>query len=393
MNGLKRLFNVRETYIGILAAIAFQLIFFCVWMTAYDGVNDRIGNLNIAIVNEDALIGEEIATEITRKIPLNVEQYVQIEKAKSAMNERKVDMIVQIPATLTESLKAGLTPEITYWINQSNASLSKSLMESSALQLNDQLNQHLFSMQKIEVTGLLAQQLHTLPLHDELANSIGENILSAIDILNDKPIETLIKKTNHVDGFAANFVPLMIIISSFVGAMVLTMQLEAAAGSLKEVTTKWELFFARQMINFATAFLLAFLTMGLMNAFQIQYQESFLIVYLFQSILFWAFLSLAQVFVLLFGNPGMLLNIFALSLQLVTSGVLVPKALLSEWYIKISSLLPATYGADGYYTILFGGNSSNIIENIQHLLSIICITLLVALGATAVKHKQKRILT
>lgn len=393
MNGLKKLLRVRETYLGIIAAVAFQLIFFCVWMTAYDGVNDRTDNLNIAIVNEDALIGEEITNGITHKTPFNVVKYEQIEQAKFDMNARKVDMIVHIPAVFTESFKTNSTPKITYWINQSNANMSKSLMESSALQLHDQVNQQIFSMQKSEITGTFTQQLQALPLHDELANSINENVMNAINVLNDKPIKMLVNKTNHIEGFAANFVPLMIIISSFVGAMVMTMQLEAATGFIKEVTTKWELFFARQLINFTTAFLLSFLTMGLMNAFHIQLQQSFLTVYLFQSILFWAFLSLTQVFVLLFGNPGMLLNILALSLQLVTSGVLVPKALLSNSYIKIASFLPATYGTDGYYTILFGGNYANVTDNVQHLLWIICITLLASLAATAIKQRGKKIST
>lgn len=390
MNGLKKLLRVRETYLGIIAAVAFQLIFFCVWMTAYDGVNDRIGNLNIAMVNEDESIGEEIANEFTHNIPFNVVKYAQIEQAKSAMHARKVDMIVHIPSTFTASLKSNSTPEITYWINQSNANMSKSLMESSALQFHNQVNQQIFSMLKSETTGTFTQQLQAISLPDELAKSINENVMNAINVLNDKPIEALIKKTNHIEGFAANFVPLMIIISSFVGAMVMTMQLEAATGFVKEVTTQWELFFARQLINFTMAFLLAFLTMGLMHALHIQLQQSFLTVYLFQSILFWAFLSLTQVFVLLFGNPGMLFNILALSLQLVTSGVLVPKALLSESYIKIASFLPATYGADGYYTILFGGNYANITDNIQHLLWIICVTLLASFVATVVKQKGKR---
>ncbi|BAQ09618.1 ABC-2 type transporter [Bacillus sp. OxB-1] len=41
MKGLKALLNVRGTYIGISAAILFQLIFFAVWLTAYMGVQDR----------------------------------------------------------------------------------------------------------------------------------------------------------------------------------------------------------------------------------------------------------------------------------------------------------------------------------------------------------------
>lgn len=44
--------------------------------------------------------------------------------------------------------------------------------------------------------------------------------------------------------------------------------------------------------------------------------------YLFQALVFWAFLIFAQMFVFLFANGGMGFNILALSLQLVTSGSL-----------------------------------------------------------------------
>lgn len=53
MKGLKALLKVRGTYIGISAAILFQLIFFAVWLTAYMGVQDRTDQLSVSIVDED----------------------------------------------------------------------------------------------------------------------------------------------------------------------------------------------------------------------------------------------------------------------------------------------------------------------------------------------------
>ena len=73
--------------------------------------------------------------------------------------------------------------------------------------------------------------------------------------------------------------------------------------------------------------------------FNIDSQESLLSIYLFQSVMYLAFLSLAQVFVIAFGNMGMIFNICALSLQLVTSGVLVPK----PCYLKDTNRSPPCY--------------------------------------------------
>ena len=388
MKSLRTLFKIRETYIGIAAAVAFQLIFFGVWMTAYDGVNDRISNLSVGIINEDVAVGQEISEQMKGNIPFEVQTYTSIESAKSAMNERKIDMVIQIPSTLTESITSGAEADIVYWINQSNATLAKTMMENAAVQLNEQVNQSLYPLQVNEAGTQFTQQLQELPLPGELADTIEESILFMLDSLSDHPIDASIIKTNDVDGFAVNFVPLMVIISSFVGAMVMIMQQEAAVQSIKEVISKWDVFTGRQIINVGVAFLLPLLTISLMSIFHISSDLHFLTIYLFQFMLFWAFLSFAQVFVLLLGNLGMVFNILALSLQLVTSGVLLPRAVLSDWYIKVGALLPATYGADGYYTIIFGGNSTNIKENILSLVIIIVVTLSISIVTTFMKKER-----
>lgn len=60
-------------------------------------------------------------------------------------------------------------------------------------------------------------------------------------------------------------------------------------------------------------------------------------------------------FVALFGMAGMLMNMAVLSLQLVTSGTVVPRELLADVYQWIGQLLPATYAVEGYMNLLFGG--------------------------------------
>ncbi|MEK4427177.1 YhgE/Pip domain-containing protein [Solibacillus sp. FSL K6-1523] len=384
MKSLKALFHIRETYIGIAAAIAFQVIFFSVWMTAYDGVNDRMDQLKIGLVNEDEQLGIEITNQLENQLPFQIQSYTSIENAKSIMDERQIDMIIQIPSSVTTSLASGEQAQIVYWINQSNATLVKTMMENTAVQLTNQMNQQFYPVQINEARSQFIQQL---PLSEESALIVEDAVLFLLDSLDSHPLSSSIKKTNEVDGFAANFVPLMIILSSFVGAMVMIMQLELATQSIQETISKWNIFIGRQIIQVGVALLLPLLTIGLMTAFHITSQLSIPTLYLFQFILFWAFLSFAQVFVVLFGNAGMVFNILALSLQLVTSGVLVPRAVLSDWYMKVGSILPATYGADGYYTIIFGGSDTNIYENMSSLFVIIIVTLLLSIGAVFLKKQ------
>ncbi|UDK96520.1 ABC transporter permease [Lysinibacillus sphaericus] len=386
--GLQALFKIRETYIGIVATIAFQLIFFSIWMTAYDGINDRTDNLTIGYISEDAAFGQEVIDGLKKSLPFASKDFTSIDRAEKDLENRYIHMIIHIPAEFTAQLKAGKEANIIYFINQANASLAKTMMEGVAKQTTNEVNHRLYPVQQGEIVKAFSQQFSQLPMEQNTALLVQDTVTTTIMGVKDRIVESTIIKTNDAKGFAANFVPLMVIISSFVGAMVMIMQHQQAAQMVQDSVSKWSLFFARQLLNFAVAFILPLLTIGLMQLFAISSDESLFTIYFFQAFMFWAFLCLAQVFVILFGNLGMIFNICALSLQLVTSGVLVPNAMLSDFYHRVASLLPATYGADGYYTIIFGGNTESLISNSSALGMIIVVTLAIAIIAVALKKPK-----
>lgn len=386
--GLQALFKIRETYIGIVATIAFQLIFFSIWMTAYDGINDRTDNLTIGYISEDAAFGQEVIDGLKKSLPFASKDFTSIDRAEKDLENRYIHMIIHIPADFTAQLKAGKEANIIYFINQANASLAKTMMEGVAKQTTNEVNHQLYPVQQGEIVKAFSQQFSQLPMEQNSALLVQDTVTTTIMGVKDRIVESTIIKTNDAKGFAANFVPLMVIISSFVGAMVMIMQHQQAAQMVQDSVSKWSLFFARQLLNFAVAFILPLLTIGLMQLFAISSDESLFTIYFFQAFMFWAFLCLAQVFVILFGNLGMIFNICALSLQLVTSGVLVPNAMLSDFYHRVASLLPATYGADGYYTIIFGGNTESLISNSSALGMIIVVTLAIAIIAVALKKPK-----
>ena len=72
----------------------------------------------------------------------------------------------------------------------------------------------------------------------------------------------------------------------------------------------------------------------------------------------------------------MIFNIISLSLQLVSSGGIVPHEMLSKTYQTIGELFPAIYAANGYYTIIFWG--AGLEKNIISLLLVILVTQLIA---------------
>ncbi|MGG2094122.1 ABC transporter permease [Bacillus sp. S13(2024)] len=370
MNTLKQFLKIPGTYIGIVVALAFQLIFFCVWLTAYDGVNERADQMHIAIVNQDTNMGSKVAEGLQKNLPLQVTKEKSMEKAKEEMNAHAYDMIIEIPTSFSKDVSEKGKTDLTFHINQANAMMAKQMMEGVAKQVRDNVNKEVSNYKQQAVAGKL--------------QAMGPGSIEAIKGLTEDSVGFTIHKVNDAKGFSVNMVPLMIVLASFVGAMIMSMELSKVA---KQVGGSWDNYLSRQVINGTVSILLACITIGLMKAFQIEVQETVWNVWIFQAIVFFAFLSLTQMFITLFGNAGMLFNIISLSLQLVSSGVMVPHAMLSKTYQTIGELLPATYAANGYYTIIFGGGSLK--ENIISLLFIIIITQIVALVATGVSFVLK----
>ncbi|MNZ99543.1 hypothetical protein D3C78_1188740 [compost metagenome] len=85
-------------------------------------------------------------------------------------------------------------------------------------------------------------------------------------------------------------------------------------------------------------------------------EHGFFAFWMFQALFVVTFLFFSQMFLALFGMAGMLFNIAMLSLQLVTSGALVPRFLLNDFYRSFSEVLPATYAVDGLMSLQFGGS-------------------------------------
>lgn len=371
MNILKQFLKMPGTYIGIVVALAFQLIFFCIWLTAYDGVNERANEMKIAIVNQDANMGSKIGEELKKNLPFQVTKEKSMETAKREMDKHSYDMIIEIPASFSKDISEKGKTDLNFHINQANSMMAKQMMEGVAKQVHDNVNKEISNYKRQIVTG-------------KLQDMCPENI-EVIKSLTGDSVGFTVYKVHNAEGFSVNMVPLMIVLASFVGAMVMSVELSKVA---KEVGGDWSNFLSRQAINGIVSILLACITIGLMKGFQVESQETIGNVWLFQAIVFFAFLSLTQMFLVLFGNAGMLFNIISLSLQLVSSGVIVPHAMLSKTYQTIGELFPATYAAEGYFAIVFGGG--DLKGNIISLLFIIVVTQIVALIAVGVSIVLKK---
>lgn len=389
MKSLQAFFKKKETYLGIIAALAFQMIFFSVWLTAYDGVMDRTDQLKVAVINEDQAIGEQISDMIEKEAPFDITQVHDFKKVQKEMDQREWNMVIHIPDTFSRTIQNKEQTTIHYYINQSNPTLSKQMMETAATTMTKTINDEVFVQIQKEMADDLPKAVAAESPDAEVAEQMAGVIIKEIqDISNVNIVHPSITKTNDVEGFKTAMIPLMVVLASFIGAMILSQQLQFASASLKHTFNKWSLFLSRQIINLSVALSLSIITLIIMKLFNISIESSVGKAWLFQSILFFSFLTLSQIFVILFGNPGMVFNIALVAIQLASSGALVPRELLSSFYQKVGDVLPATYGVNGYFSLIYGGG--DLRSDSTYLLMIIGITLLIAVLGVAISSLLKK---
>ncbi|MEH6889107.1 ABC transporter permease [Bacillus sp. JJ864] len=257
MNTFKRFLKIPGTYIGIVVALAFQLIFFCVWLTAYDGVYERADQIRIAIVNQDANMGSKIAQGLQNNLPFQVKKEKSMEKAKEEMDKHVYDMIIEIPASFSKDISEKGKADLNFHINQASAMMAKQMMEEAAKQVRDNVNKEVSSYKQQAVAGKL--------------QAMEPRSAEAIKGLTEDSVGFTIHKVNDAKGFSVN---------------------------------------------------------------------------------------------------------------------MVPHVMLSHTYQTIGTLLPATYAADGYYTIIFGGES--LTRNIMYLCMIIAVTQIIAVVGYKISISLKR---
>jgi uncharacterized phage infection (PIP) family protein YhgE len=215
--------------------------------------------------------------------------------------------------------------------------------------------------------------------HQAMAEQVaGQAVKMMQENSQSVPVQQNLMKTNNKEGFAATMVPLLIVLASYIGAMLVSQHLQLAEAKLKNRYHRPALFVGRQVINIFVAVAVSLLTVCLMYVFNIDIDRSFFGLWGFQSVLMFSFLALSQVFVMLFGNLGMIFNIALTATQLVSSGAIVPRELLSAVYQGIGKFLPATYGVNSYFSFIYGGG--NLAADMKYLWLIIGSLMLIAIG-------------
>ncbi|MFC5701857.1 YhgE/Pip domain-containing protein [Cohnella faecalis] len=372
MNTVRLFFKRPTTWIGLATALMFQVIFSVVWMTGYDGVSDRMGNLKVGIVNEDPGFGAKIVEQLRTTLPVQTEVFADSQSAEHALNERELQMVIRIPAAFSADVA---TPdkkaELEYLLNESNPATIKSMMTGVSSQVTAAVN-------KIAVAQGVQGALST-------ANVPADQAANSASALSERVVSNLVT-TNKVNGMNNQMVPMMLVLASYVGAMIMGMNMEQSSMALAGQAGRWQRFAARGIINLGASVVVSLVGATLVSAFGGGAEQGFGTLWLLLFLIMLTFLFVSQLFLLLLGMGGMLLNIVTLSAQLVSSGAMVPRELLSGFYRGLGDALPATFAVEGTMNVMFGG------PGIGHAATglLIIAGAALALGALAVAAKRGR---
>ncbi|NOU62799.1 DUF3533 domain-containing protein [Paenibacillus sp. LMG 31461] len=331
------------TKVGIITAITFQLLFSIIWMTGYSGVSDNTKNLKIAIVNEDQAMGGKIVQNLQSNLPFQTEVIASNEEAQNKLNLREVQMVMHISPDFSKKLQTpGQTAPIIYTVNESNPSMTKSIMQAVAGNITATVNKEAVAA---GASAVLTQMNPQLPA--EQATQIAQGLASKVS--------SDIQSTNKVKDMPNQMLPMMLVLASIVGTMIMGMNFSVTTNLLGASLTKTQKMAARIGITVVAAIVVGLISAIMVVSLGGHVDKGFVALWGFESLFLLTFALVAQMFLTLFGNAGMLFNIAMLSLQLVSSGAIVPRELLSDFYHSISNFFPATYAVNGLMNILFGG--------------------------------------
>ncbi|XOK60054.1 YhgE/Pip domain-containing protein [Paenibacillus elgii] len=361
------------TIIGIVTAMMFQIIFSLVWMSGYQGVNENVKQLKIAVVNEDQGVGKRVEEQLVSSLPFRMISEPALSRAQEKLNNREVQMVLHLPADFSKQLQAqGEKGRIDYYINESNPALIKSIMQGVANGVTATVGKEAAAM---GMQAVLVQ-----------ANVPAAQAQSVAQGISDK-VQSNIESVNPVQGMHNQMVPMMMVLASYVGAMIMGMNLQQATAMLGPSFSRWSKFGARVIINVVSAVFIALIGSSLVVAMGGQTAAGFVSLWLFQALFLMTFMFFSQMFLIVFGMAGMLFNIAMLSIQLVSSGAMVPRELLGGFYHTFSEYLPATYAVDGGMNVLFGGPS--VSADAGALVAIMLCCLVVGLAATGLRREGR----
>ncbi|BFH59959.1 YhgE/Pip domain-containing protein [Paenibacillus azoreducens] len=363
--------------IGTITALIFQILFSLIWLTGYDHITNNVNRFTIAVVNEDQGIGSKAMQAMMTKLPFQMMQESNLEQAMAELDERKLQMVVHIPKDFSHAIKdPAQKAVVTYSVNESNPSMVKSVMQTVVNQISASLNDQAVQSR---ITAVLEQSNIPKSQALHLSQSMSSRVVADMNNIH------------AISNFSRTMVPMMLVLASFTGCMLFVMEVNKASKLIRQTYGRWTLLSARSLLNIAASLLVTTVGTGMVTLMGVHSDQGFAAMWLFQFIYVITFLFVAQLSFYIFSDAGGWINIALLSIQLITSGAMVPRELLPSFYHFVSEYSPATYAVTGIMNMVNGGPAvtSAAASLLLILLSVLVATIMIVGGMQLLQGKPE----
>jgi uncharacterized phage infection (PIP) family protein YhgE len=367
MGIFKKLIKNKLFMLGLLVPIFFQIIFLSIVIPAIKDGNDRVTDMNIAVVNEDTVLGVEVSSKLFSVLPFKTEKLSGLDDALDEMENGDFNMVIYIPSDFTLKVQQG-EAQISYYINQAAPSMTKQMMEAAALSINQTLNEASFTaiIENLKQSSITVLGQTGLP--EETLAQISSYLEQAFGSLKYTSITGDIQKVNNADGLASTVFPFLIFLIYFISCILLTVLHALVYKPLKSEFSTAKVLLSQLVTNIVISLVIPGVFIGLLACFDISFSFSLAAAWILLSAGFFTFLYTIQAFTNWFGLPGVAVVVLLLPLQLVSSGLIYSKEILPSFYSAAGDCLPATYFGNGMLKMFYGGAS--VSEEILMLLLI-----------------------
>jgi uncharacterized phage infection (PIP) family protein YhgE len=384
MEIFKKLLKNKLFLPGLLVPIIFQIIFLSIVIPAIKDGNNRITDMNIAVVNEDAVLGVEVSSKLLSVLPFKTDSLSGLDNALDEMENGDYNMVIYIPADFTLKIQQG-GAQISYYINQAAPSMTKQVMETTALNINQTLNETSFTAIIETLKQSSAIVLGQIDLPEATIAQISAYLEQAFGSLKYTSITGDIQKVNNGDGLAPTVFPFLIFLIYFISCILLTVLHVFVYRSLKKEFSKIKVLLSQLAADIVISLVIPGVFIGLLACFDIPFSLSLGMAWLLLSVGFFTLLYTIQAFTNWFGLPGVAVVVLLLPLQLVSSGLIYSKEILPSFYAAAGDYLPATYFGNGMLKMFYGGAS--VSQEILVLLLIAAI--MIVLSTLSIFNKKE----
>lgn len=330
---------------GICMTIFIQIIFITVFTTGAKPALDNISELTVAIINEDTQYGVEIAEKLEGELPFKTVSDLSLQQAKEELDERKIHMVVQIPANFSQKLTLqNEQVQLNFYINESNPQITSGTMQTLANQFSNQITNQL----GIENMKGILQGLN---LPEDQAGQLAENVTYKVK-------SNIINSNTPPTGMHNGMAPLFLTLASYVGAMIFTMLAVATLNQMKKKYGKWKAFWAMQAGNAIVALIVPLVGLGIYFSFQSYGTDVFVRMWLSHGLEMFVAMGVTGVFAMLLGQAGAFINMPLMLIQTVSSGTVMTQDMMPAVYKFISHISVMYYSVQSDYSLLFGGGDA-----------------------------------